>query len=107
MATLSESQRSVFAAAYRFYEKYHDMPNDDTHWQELAHEVGDVYASNKCPLALHLLTAVIDTIEDRCKAEQAAKQEVSTGNWFDPVRPEPKKSEQMVMTDEHGRAVNF
>ena len=107
MKALNESQRSVFTAAYRLYEKYWDMENDDVHWQALAYEVGDVYASNKCPLALHLLTAVIDTIEDRCKAEQAAKQEVSTGNWFDPVRPEPTRAEQMVMTDEHGRAVNF
>ena len=65
---MNENEENAFRAAYMFYERWReDIIETDEQWKLLADDVG-LYVKNTdvdhCPLAGHLLTAVLDTLND-------------------------------------------
>jgi hypothetical protein len=89
---LSAEEREIWTEAYRFYERWHNISGNQEEWLALAKDAGDTsYKLNNNPLAMNVLTAIIDTLSDRVKAEETAARE----------------AEQMVMTDVDGKPVTF
>lgn len=70
MAALSSEDRSAFTDAYRFFEKYHDMPNTDEAWRDCVSEVGEISLKHgESDLINGLLVALYGVISERTKAE--------------------------------------
>lgn len=68
---MNENEEKAFKAAYGFYAKWREtVIETDEQWQELADDVGrfavEIDVDNN-PLAGHLLTAVLDTLNDLYK----------------------------------------
>ena len=68
---MNEMEESAFRAAIRFYAKWREtVIETQDQWDELARDVGQFAEDQKidhCPLAAHLLIAVLDTINDLYK----------------------------------------
>ena len=68
---MNENEEQAFRAAYMFYARWREtIIETDEQWQLLTEDVG-LYAKNENidhnPLAAHLLTAVLDTLNDLYK----------------------------------------
>lgn len=65
---MNENEEKAFRAAYGFYSKWRETVIETAEqWQELADDVG-LFAkkadTDHCPLAGHLLVAILDTLND-------------------------------------------
>jgi hypothetical protein len=58
----------MFTAAWKFFRKYHDMPDNDESWQAAINESNEISKQYGCKLANSLLLASIDELE-RMKKE--------------------------------------
>ena len=73
MAALSSEDRSAFTDAYRFFEKYHDMPNTDEAWRACVDEIGEISVRhNESFLINELLVAMYGVISERQKSASEA-----------------------------------
>lgn len=68
---MNENEEKAFKAAYGFYAKWREtVIETDEQWQELADDV-ELFAKetdvDHCPLAGHLLIAILDTLNDLYK----------------------------------------
>ena len=64
MAKMSETDRAAFTEAYRFFERFHDMPDTVESWTECADQIAEIvprYESNA--LIRNLLMACYDTMD--------------------------------------------
>ncbi len=59
---------NMFTAAWKFFRKYHDMPDNDESWQAAINESNEISKQYGCKLANSLLLASIDELE-RMKKE--------------------------------------
>ena len=65
---MNENEEMAFRKAYEFYQQWREtVIETDEQWQQLADDVG-IFASaldvDHNPLAGHLLTAILDTLND-------------------------------------------
>ncbi len=65
---MNESEERAFRVIYGFYAKWREtVIETDEQWQALAEDVGLIALeadTDHCPLAGHLLTAALDTLND-------------------------------------------
>ena len=74
MGKLPEDRRNIFTDAYRFYEKYWDMPDTDTAYAECAAEMAEIgNRHGNTILAKELLIAIYTAIEQENRAAREAQ----------------------------------
>lgn len=57
----------MFTAAWKFFRKYHDMPDNDESWQAAVDESNAISKQYNSKLANALLLASIDELERKAK----------------------------------------
>ncbi len=65
---------NMFTAAWKFFRKYHDMPDNDESWQAAVDESNAISKQYNSKLANALLLASIDELE-RMKREERKSAE--------------------------------
>lgn len=65
---------NMFTVAWKFFKKYHDMPDNDESWEAAIKESNEISKQYDCKLIRELLLASIDELERMKKEERKSAE---------------------------------
>lgn len=60
-----------FGEAWNFFKKFYEVREDDSYWDELVTEAGDIIRRHDSLLCKAIVLAIIDELERRCRTKGA------------------------------------